>query len=390
MNFRQLPTLCALINLALLTPLSAAEPTPETEWLFVDESQDPGLSDPLVVEGMVMVGSEAGTVYAFDVKTGQEIWRHSHGAGVYDRPEFLGERVYILSDEKGVEALNRRDGSPVWSYPPRQRGGFGTLTVAPTAKLVFLGGYDGMVRALDADTGVEQWATSIIDDAPADPPGFDGKRARFQEIVARPTGAICDGQWVFFSVFDQSRVVAFDIASGRKTFDYQTGGWVLQAPLIDGEHVFIGSQDKSLHCVERATGHVLWSFRTQSRIESSAAVDNGRVYFGSCDGGFYCVNRVSGEEIWTFQVETEGKRTTAIYSDPLIMDGTVCFAAGEGQVYALDLASGALRWKHRPSEDSELFTSPASDGRYVFVSSRPTLDKAGKAALLAIDPYFGQ
>jgi outer membrane protein assembly factor BamB len=117
------------------------------------------------------------------------------------------------------------------------------------------------------------------------------------------------------------------------------------------------------------------------------------VYFGSCDGGFYCIDRTSGDEKWRFDVETDGERTKAIYSDPLIFDDLVCFAAGEGQVYALDLATGALRWKLRPLEHSELFTSPASDGRRIFVTSRPQFDNMGKmnigkAALIAIDPYF--
>jgi outer membrane protein assembly factor BamB len=72
---------------------------------------------------------------------------------------------------------------------------------------------------------------------------------------------------VYVSIFDQSRVVGFDVVDGTKKFEYQAGGWILHAPLIDGEHVFIGSQDRALHCVERASSKLAWSFRTQSRIE---------------------------------------------------------------------------------------------------------------------------
>jgi hypothetical protein len=59
-------------------------------------------------------------------------------------------------------------------------------------------------------------------------------------------------------------------------------------------------------------------------------------------------------------------------------------------MYAIDLATGTLRWKCRPIEGAELFCSPASDGRRIFVTSRPSFEKTGKAALIAIDPYFGQ
>ncbi|HVX14312.1 MAG TPA: PQQ-binding-like beta-propeller repeat protein [Pirellulales bacterium] len=390
MSVRRLFAVCMLLDMVMLQPLVAAEPMPETEWLFVEEGGRAGLSDPVVVDGMVLVGSDTGLVRAFEAKTGEEIWRHSHGARVHVRPEFDDEHVYVCS-ERVAEALNRRDGKIVWSHSAPK--GFGAVAVAPAARLLILCGYDGIVRAVDTKTAAQKWAASIVKDAPADRPGFNGGQARFQEIDARPTAAVCDDRWVFVSIFDQSRVVGFDIASGTKKFDYQAGGWIFHAPLVDGDHVFIGSQDQALHCVERATSKPVWSFQTRSRIESSAAVDGNRVYIGSCDGGFYCVDRDSGEEKWRFEIETGGERTKAIYSDPLIFDDTVCFAAGEGQLYALDLVSGALRWKYRPLAKSELFTSPASDGRLIFVTSRPNLaidDRAvaGKAALIAIDPAF--
>jgi outer membrane protein assembly factor BamB len=370
---------------------AAAEPTPETEWLIVEEGSRQGLSNPVVVDGLVVVGSDAGLVRALNAQTGEEIWRYAHAKRIYTRPEFDDKRIFAISEFDGMIALDRRNGSLVWSQPSQL--GYGALAICPEANLLLLAGNDGVVRALEAPTGRERWAVNLLDDAPRDPPGFDGNRARFQGKPARPSAATCDGKWVFISVFDQSRVVAFDIADGTKRFDYQARGWIHEAALVDGDRVFIGSQDRALHCVERATSEFIWSHQTNGRIESSAAVNDEKVYFGSCDGGFYCIDRETGDELWKFDVQTDGQRTTAIYSKPLILNDTVCFAAGEGQVYALELDSGKLRWKLRPLDDSELFTSPASDGRFVFVTSRPRFNNmgqvaAGKAALIAIDPYF--
>lgn len=265
--------------------------------------------------------------------------------------------------------------------------------VCANAKLAFIAGNDGVVRAVDAATGNERWAADVLQDAPHDPPGFDGDRARFTGKPARPTGATCDGKWLFVSLFDQSRVVGFDITDGSKKFDYQSRGWVYHAPLVDDDRLYISSQDQSMHCVERTTSKLLWRFQTKGRVESSAAAEDGKVYFGSCDGGFYCLDRETGKMLWKFDIETDGQRTKAIYSDPLVLGDEICFAAGEGQVYALDIATGKLRWKFRPLRDAELFTSPASNGALIFATSRPHFDGAGRgttggAALIAIDPYF--
>ncbi|HET6882099.1 MAG TPA: PQQ-binding-like beta-propeller repeat protein, partial [Pirellulales bacterium] len=351
----------------------------------------PGLSDPLIVNELVVVGSDSGMLRAFDEATGKLVWSYAHGMRIYARPESDGKRVFAISESGGAVAVMRHDGSLAWSQPSQL--GFGAVATCAEAELVFLAGNDGIVRALDTSSGKERWATNVVNDAPPDPPGFNGNRARFQGKPARPTAAACDGKWIFVSLFDQSRVVGFDIADGTKKFDYQAGGWVFHAPLIDGDRVFIGGQDKVLYCIDRSSSKLAWKFRTKGRIESSAAVHGEKVYIGSCDGAFSCVNRDTGEDIWTFDIQTDGQQTTAIYSDPLILDDNVCFAAGEGHVYALDLNNGKLRWKFRPLEDSELFTSPASDGRFIYVSSRPQFNNmgqavSGKAALIAIDPYF--
>lgn len=327
-----------LLDALLGQPLNAADPPPEVLWEVAEDGKSTGMSDPLVAGRFVIVGTDVGFLRAFRAATGKEVWRYSLGARIYARPDQDNDRIYAI----------------------------------------------GEVR----------WTANIVRDAPRDAPGFDGRRARFEGKAARPTAANFAEGCVFISIFDQSRVVGFDVADGSKKFDYQASGWVYHRAAVDGDRVFIGSQDRAMHCVDRRTSKHLWSCRTDARIESSAAVDKGRIYFGSCDGRFYCLDRESGDEIWVFDTST-GAKKKSIYSDPLIIYDLVCFAAGEGQVYGLDLASGKLRWKLRPVHDSELFSSPANKGTLLFITSRPALDAGGKPttgknALAAIDLNVGR
>ena len=114
-----------------------------------------------------------------------------------------------FTTRKGISALESDSGLPLWHRPVRHS--VGRCVVWEPKRLVFFADSDGWVYALDSVTGNEKWKSGMMNDAPEDPPGFDGDDARFEGTAARPTGIATDGQMVYQSVFDQCRVVAFDI-----------------------------------------------------------------------------------------------------------------------------------------------------------------------------------
>ncbi|MCH7987843.1 MAG: PQQ-like beta-propeller repeat protein, partial [Planctomycetes bacterium] len=169
-------------------------------------------------------------------------------------------------------------------------------------------------------------------------------------------------------------------------WSFQSGGWILGRPAVTDRHVVIGSQDKQMYCLEKQTGKVIWKLGTGSRVETGASIHNGIVYFCSCDGNLYSVEIHTGKSLWKFSADPRREdRPSPIYSVPIITDEAVYFAAGEGQVYSVDRATGKLLWKIRPSESSELFSSLATDGRRLFVTSRPKIrDVEGEHGIFAI------
>jgi outer membrane protein assembly factor BamB len=231
------------------------------------------------------------------------------------------------------------------------------------------------------------WKHDFAADAPADQPGFDGQRARFQEIVARPRGAACNGEILVQSIFDQSRYIAIDCQTGQRRWAFQTGGWTGATPTIANDRVYVNSQDKHLYCLDLQTGKLLWKYATPSWLSSQPAVFERSVFQPGSKGRMHQLNAATGEVIHTFEPQAEGDRQSTAYSFPLIDGTTACFATGRsGLLYAVDIATGKLRWKLQPSEKSELFTDPVSDGQRIFVVSRQDTNKAGETAIFAIGP----
>ncbi|MCE9528364.1 MAG: PQQ-binding-like beta-propeller repeat protein [Planctomycetales bacterium] len=350
-------------------------------WTQIDDFNANDPHDAIVVEDKVIVGTDQGQLRAYRCEDGKSIWVHHHGARIFHSPCSDGQRIYF-SSAKGVTAVKAEDGSEVWSFGLASCDG--PTFVLSKQGTVFVGGNDGNLYALEAKTGKQTWASDFIADAPPDPPDFSGERARVAKTKARPSALASDGETLFLSVFDQCRIVAVSAADGKRLWSFQARGWVYGSAVATQKHVFFGSKDETFYCLDKQTGKKVWSHKTKGRIESGGAVDGKFVYFGSCDGGLYCLNQSDGKERWRFATDQRDGHNSAIYSVPLLHKGGVYFAAGEGQAYAVNQDTGELKWKLRPSKGSELYCSPATDGKRFFLVTRAQDKEHGEPSLVAI------
>ncbi len=171
----------------------------------------------------------------------------------------------------------------------------------------------------------------------------------------------------------------------RVKWSFPTGERIVSTPALHDGVLFFGSDDGNLYAVEAASGRERWRVRTGGPVASSPAVDGGRVFFGSYDGRFYAVDEKTGGLLWKFATGGERRfearglhglqpkgQTYAdpfdVYlSSPAVAAGTVYFGSGDGHVYALEAASGALRWKVDTGE--VVHASPAVADGTVFVGN---------------------
>ena len=76
----------------------------------------------------------------------------------YSSPSTDGQRLYTISRSGTVVALDATDGDILWSHG---LGGWGYATPAVTASRVFIGAFDGSLRAFRPWTGRELWRTDV-------------------------------------------------------------------------------------------------------------------------------------------------------------------------------------------------------------------------------------
>jgi eukaryotic-like serine/threonine-protein kinase len=166
---------------------------------------------------------------------------------------------------------------------------------------------------------------------------------------------------------------------------FPAGGAIIATPAVADGIVYVGSTDHNLYAINAADGTLKWKFESKARITSSAAVAGGLVCFASYDGNFYAVDTATGKVRWQFK--TGGERRFAaphlhgslpvaetmpdpfdvFLSSPAIVNGIVYFGSGDRNVYALDAASGALKWNFATGD--VVHASPAVADGTVFIGS---------------------
>jgi outer membrane protein assembly factor BamB len=166
---------------------------------------------------------------------------------------------------------------------------------------------------------------------------------------------------------DAARTGVYEGAGPRELkgvqWKFATGGRIIGSPVASQGVIFVGSWDYNVYAVEAATGKQKWKFSTFGPVTSTPAVANGTVYFGSYDGKFYAVDEATGKLKWKFTTAGErrfeakglhGSQPASqtfpdawdlFQSSPVVVQGAVYFGSGDGNLYALDAANGALRWK---------------------------------------------
>jgi polyvinyl alcohol dehydrogenase (cytochrome) len=168
-------------------------PRLELSWAFAFAGATRAYGQPTVAGGRVFVGSQNGSVYALDAKTGCVIWEHKAQSdvrtavsiGPWTKASPQRHAAYFGDGKAGVYAVDARSGELLWKTPvdshavARVTGApllhAGRLYVPVSSTEEVLGGraqyecctFRGSVVALDAFTGQQLWKTYTIAEAPA-------------------------------------------------------------------------------------------------------------------------------------------------------------------------------------------------------------------------------
>ncbi|MBI2300240.1 MAG: PQQ-binding-like beta-propeller repeat protein [Armatimonadetes bacterium] len=139
------------------------------------------------------------------------------------------------------------------------------------------------------------------------------------------------------------------------------GRYVLRARFEQGERVVLASREFTLELPDGP--RAVWRTVLPSSVRGALALDARHVYAAAQDGDLYALDRATGAIRWRFATLAE------CVAGPCVDPSGVYVAATDGVVYALDPAGGE-RWRYDggrpfvapPIRYGELLVAPAVDG----------------------------
>jgi outer membrane protein assembly factor BamB len=216
--------------------------------------------------------------------------------------------------------------------------------VAADGSLFCLG---NRVHALDLATGADRWphtasGTPLPPLDPGDAPAAESDRVLLGDTD--PTEG-ASGLYAY-------RLPTLEL-------DWEKRGFLLQddAPALTPEAIYLPA-NSSLYALNASTGEDLWRFDAPrytavqgeeslyDEVAGACAVWHDQVYCGTILGLVYALDAATGAVRWHFRTRNGGRTLDAgVYAAPVICEGVVYVCSSDGDVYALAAESGELLWQ---------------------------------------------
>jgi polyvinyl alcohol dehydrogenase (cytochrome) len=354
--------------------LSAAQvPTLQLKWAFGFPDASAAWAQPAIAGGRLFVGSQNGTVYSLDAKSGCIAWTFAAHAGVrasitIGRVRGATSAAYVADQQGYVYALNAATGRVLWErkvddHPLVRLTGSPVLhdgrLYVPTSSYEEGGrppGYAcctfrGTVVALDAKNGDEIWKAYTIPDRPTLQRSYaDGSEVWGPSgggIWSSPTidakrGAIYVAAGNSYSGPPQATtdaVVAFDLKSGAMRWAHQ----------LTPNDLF-GCVTGEINCAARQGP----DFDFGASPVLARAGDRDLIVIGQKSGMAYALDpEKKGEQVWRYRA-SNGSGLGGIQWGTAADESLAYFPVSDiyspmpGGLHAVDLATGERAWLTPP------------------------------------------
>jgi outer membrane protein assembly factor BamB len=322
------------------------------------------LNNPIIAEGLVIVGSAGFTqfepddgdgVTALDLATGEERWFFDAELDV--NGVAYGDGVVVVAGDEGrVWGLAVGDGRPLWA-DDLAVAAFGNPLII--SGMAVVGDGNGNLTAYDLGTGARRWGVSVSGPIRG--------------------GAASDGTTIF--VIGEDREAAAVALDGTVLWRQRLSGRgpnadavrVFAAPTVVDDLVIVALVRESefvepaLMALDKSDGTVRWRAVDAAGIKnawgnlrsSPAVVGDTLVYGEPYSNQLVGVDLATGETLWA--VET-GAFCFPHWPSPAVTSGQAVFARHDGGLYSVDIAEGRVVWSVYVGDGTAVGTFPAGFG----------------------------
>jgi outer membrane protein assembly factor BamB len=272
--------------------------------------------------GLVVVATKKGAVLAYDLN-GKPAWKTQVSSEVLMAPRAAQGVVIVRSGDGKIFALDAKDGKQQWEYrftlpPLLLRSDSGVII---HRGVVLAGLAAGRVVALNLTNGDVLWEATL-----AQPKGAN-ELERITDIAAAPT---VGGDQACAATF-QGRVGCYDFARGTLLWSRDASAYA--AVEVDPITVYMSDARSSVFAMDKNTGATVWKQDKLFARQLSAPVEVGLyLALGDFEGYVHFLDRDTGA--FAVRLSTDG---SGIQARPVRLGSNLLVQTRDGGLYALSV-----------------------------------------------------
>jgi outer membrane protein assembly factor BamB len=230
-------------------------------------------------------------------------------------------------------------------------------SAAVYADTLYIGSAEGEFYALRAANGQVRW------------------RKLLGSVVCAP---LVDRGMLYVGTND-GFLVALDAQTGAEKWRYQSRGPIAQTPASTGDVIVFANEADQVVAVDAISGKFKWQYKSETpeeytlRGHAGVTIDGDLIYTGFSNGTLVALRRDSGSVAWSTSLKADADRFMDVDATPIVLENTLYASSSSGGVYALDKATGLVRWRV-PFYDASMPSATgnvggmATDGKAIYVS----------------------
>lgn len=276
-------------------------------------------------DGSLFLGSSDGYAIRLDASSGEELWSTRLQGEVLAPPQAQGDRVVVQTYDGRLQGLDLDTGEKIWAFDSNVP----VLTIRGTSTpllvdgIVFAAFASGRVLAFNADSGALIWEVRV-----AIPQG----RSEIERIVdVDGTMALVGGE--LYAASYQGRVVAIDVASGRKIWQRDLSSF--SGVALGFGNVYVADAEGTVSAYLRSGQGLRWEQPVLAyRGLSRPTVVSSYVAVGDFEGYVHILSQVDGAIVGRVKADGDGVRAD------MLADGNVLYVFGNsGKLIAYEITA---------------------------------------------------
>ena len=294
------------------------------------EDSDEGYGGGIAADfGRIVVATGFGDVYGLDPANGGKLWKRNLGLPVRSAPTASNGRVYVVTVNNEVHALDIETGEVAWDFRrySDSAGVLANTSPAVEGSTVVVPYKSGELLAFDTQTGKPKWGDALTRT------GRYSSVGAINDIAGRP--AIYGG--AVYAVSHSGRLAAIDLKTGRRIWAKNVAS--TQTPWVAGESVFVVSSNAEVVALNRADGKIVWvkklplwedpEDKEERIVYSGPVLAGGRLLVVSSTGNLVALQPQTGA------VANQTGAGSGFYVPPVVASGNVYLLSDSAQLIAL-------------------------------------------------------